>query len=189
MQRAIEPEEHAMTNEDMKRRFRDAMACLPAAVNVITTDGPSGRCGITASAVCSVTDEPPTMLVCINQASYVHDVLRENRSVCINVLAGEYQDLARDFAGMTSCPMDERFARHPWKPGHSDVPVLSHAIANLEGTIVELKSVGSHSVMFVRIDDISVRSDGDGLIYFARQFHRLVRPVAATASVATQCAR
>ena len=49
-----------MTIDDTKRRFRDAMACLPAAVNIITTDGPSGRCGITASAVCSVTDEPPT---------------------------------------------------------------------------------------------------------------------------------
>jgi flavin reductase (NADH) len=182
---AIEREEHAMTNEEMKRRFRDAMACLPAAVNVITTDGPSGRCGLTASAVCSVTDSPPTMLVCINQTSYVHDVLRENRSVCINVLAGEYQELARDFAGMTSCGMDERFARHAWKPGRSDVPVLSHAIANLEGTIVELKSVGSHSVMFVQIDDITVRTDGDGLIYFARQFHRLARPT----SVSTRCAR
>lgn len=170
-----------MINEDMKRRFRDAMACLPAAVNVITTDGPSGRCGLTASAVCSVTDSPPTMLVCINQASYVHDVLRENRSVCINVLAGEYQDLARDFAGMTSCPMDERFARHPWKPGRSAAPVLSHAIANLEGTIVEFKTVGSHSVLFVQIDDISVRDDGDGLIYFARQFHRLTRPVSPVA--------
>jgi flavin reductase (NADH) len=43
--------------------------------------------------------------------------------------------------------------------------------------------------MFVRIDDISVNSDGDGLIYFARQFHRLVRPVAAAASASTQCAR
>ncbi|MEM5345972.1 4-hydroxyphenylacetate 3-monooxygenase, reductase component [Paraburkholderia azotifigens] len=174
-----------MTNEDTKRRFRDAMACLPAAVNVITTDGPSGRCGLTASAVCSVTDSPPTMLVCINQTSYVHDVLRANRSVCINVLAGEYQELARDFAGMTACAMDERFARHAWTPGRSDVPVLSHAIANLEGTIVELKSVGSHSVMFVQIDDITIRTDGDGLIYFARQFHRLARP----ASVSTQRAR
>ena len=178
-----------MTNEETKRRFRDAMACLPAPVNVITTDGPSGRCGLTASAVCSVTDSPPTMLVCINQTSYVHDVLNANRSVCINVLAGEYQELARDFAGMTSCSMDERFARHVWTAGRSRVPVLSHAIANLEGSIVELKTVGSHSVMFVRIDDISVRSDGDGLIYFARQFHRLARPAAVGVCAPAQSAR
>ena len=47
--------------------FRDAMALLPTAVNVITTNGPSGTHGFTASAVCSVTDTPPTLLVCMNQ--------------------------------------------------------------------------------------------------------------------------
>ena len=176
-----------MTIDDTKRRFRDAMACLPAAVNIITTDGPSGRCGITASAVCSVTDAPPTMLVCINQASYVHDVLHRNRSVCINVLAAECQDVARDFAGMTACSMDERFARHAWTIGHQSAPVLSHAIASLEGEIVDLKSVGSHSVMFVEIGHISTRSEGDGLIYFGRQFHRLARPE-ATAQPVVACA-
>jgi flavin reductase (NADH) len=178
-----------MTIDDTKRRFRDAMACLPAAVNIITTDGPSGRCGITASAVCSVTDAPPTMLVCINQASYVHDVLHHNRNVCINVLAAECQDVARDFAGMTACSMDERFARHAWTIGHQSAPVLSHAIASLEGEIVDLKSVGSHSVMFVEIGHISIRSEGDGLIYFGRQFHRLARPETTAQSVVASAAR
>ncbi|WP_252405960.1 flavin reductase, partial [Escherichia coli] len=44
--------------------FRAGMARLGAAVNIITTDGPGGRAGFTASAVCSVTDTPPTLLVC-----------------------------------------------------------------------------------------------------------------------------
>ncbi len=47
-------------------RFRDAMASLSAAVNVVTTAGEAGRCGITATAVCSVTDTPPSVMVCIN---------------------------------------------------------------------------------------------------------------------------
>jgi flavin reductase (NADH) len=64
-----------MNRDDTRTQFRNAMASLGAAVNVITTDGSRGRCGITASAVCSVTDTPPTMLVCINQSSYMHDVL------------------------------------------------------------------------------------------------------------------
>ena len=42
--------------------FRDGMARLAGAVNVITTDGPKGFAGITATAVCSVTDQPPTLL-------------------------------------------------------------------------------------------------------------------------------
>ena len=51
--------------------FRNAMACLGAAVNIITTDGPAGRAGFTASAVCSVTDTPPTLLVCLNRSASV----------------------------------------------------------------------------------------------------------------------
>ncbi|MGH8778521.1 4-hydroxyphenylacetate 3-monooxygenase, reductase component [Paraburkholderia sp.] len=171
------------TPDETRTIFRDAMARLAAAVNVITTDGPRGRCGITASAVCSVTDTPPTMLVCINQSSYVHDVLHDNRHVCINVLGARSQALARLFAGMTGCTMDERFDGAAWKQGHLPVPVLADAIASLEGTLCETTTVGSHSVMFVRIEHISLRDEGDGLIYFGRQFHRLVRATeACTAS-------
>lgn len=49
--------------------FRDAMARVCAPVNVITTNGPAGRGGFTATAMCSVTDEPPTLLVCMNSRS------------------------------------------------------------------------------------------------------------------------
>ncbi len=54
-----------------KASFRDAMAHVGAAVNIITTDGPAGRAGFTASAVCSVTDTPPTLLVCLNRSASV----------------------------------------------------------------------------------------------------------------------
>jgi len=50
-----------------REQFRDAMARLGAAVNIVTTDGTAGRAGFTASAVCSVTDDPPTLLVCLNR--------------------------------------------------------------------------------------------------------------------------
>ncbi|TDG02842.1 4-hydroxyphenylacetate 3-monooxygenase, reductase component [Paraburkholderia guartelaensis] len=171
-----------MTQENVRLQFRNAMASLAAAVNVITTDGPQGRCGITASAVCSVTDSPPTMLVCINQSSYVHDILHGNERVCINVLGARGQELARLFAGMTGCSMEERFARCAWQPGRLSVPVLDEAIASLEGTVCESKTVGSHSVIFVRIEHIALREEGEGLIYFGRQFHPLARAASTCAA-------
>lgn len=171
-----------MTLDETRLRFRNAMACLPAAVNVITTDGPQGRCGITASAVCSVTDTPPTMLVCVNQASYVHDVLHGNGQVCINVLGAHSQQVARVFAGMTRCSMAERFEQCAWQPGRLSMPVLDDAIASLEGTVCESKTVGSHSVIFVRVEHIALHDEGDGLIYFGRQFHRLARAAATCAA-------
>lgn len=57
-------------------RFRDAMASLSAAVNVVTTEGDAGRCGITATAVCSVTDTPPSVMVCINANSAMNPVFQ-----------------------------------------------------------------------------------------------------------------
>lgn len=62
-----------------KASFRDAMAHVGAAVNIITTDGPAGRAGFTASAVCSVTDTPPTLLVCLNRSASVWPRFGEKR--------------------------------------------------------------------------------------------------------------
>ncbi|MFM0547006.1 flavin reductase [Paraburkholderia strydomiana] len=164
-----------MTHDQARAKFRNAMASLGAAVNVITTDGPHGRCGMTVSAVCSVTDTPPTMLVCINQSSFAHNVLLGNGRACINVLGAHAQELARVFAGMDDCSMEERFARCRSRTGDLQLPVLDDAIASLEGHIIDSKKVGSHSVIFVQVEHIGTRDDGDGLVYFDRQFHRLER--------------
>ncbi|MBP0589804.1 4-hydroxyphenylacetate 3-monooxygenase, reductase component [Paraburkholderia sp. LEh10] len=165
--------------DDARKQFRQAMAHLGAAVNIITTCGPSGRCGITASAVCSVTDAPPTLLVCLNRSSAMHAVFERNRDVCINVLPGHHELLARHFAGLTQLSMEARFSLPVWDEGMHRVPVLRDALASLQGRIVELKEVGSHSVMFVEAQQIRVRADGDSLIYFDRNFHRVPRLCAA----------
>lgn len=68
--------------------FRNAMAMLGSAVTIVTTDGPAGRFGFTASAVCSVTDSPPTLLVCVNRASANHEHFKTNGVLCVNVLTG-----------------------------------------------------------------------------------------------------
>src|SRR5471030_2587971 len=65
-----------------KKEYRDAMAHIGSAVNIITTDGPAGRAGFTASAVCSVTDSPPTLLVCLNRSASVYPVFKENQVLC-----------------------------------------------------------------------------------------------------------
>jgi hypothetical protein len=53
----------------MHRLFRDGMARLAAQVHIVTSDGPAGRAGVTATAICPVTDKPPTLLVCLNQCA------------------------------------------------------------------------------------------------------------------------
>ncbi len=165
----------ASPEDEARQQFRHAMAHLGAAVSVITTDGPHGRCGVTASAVCSVTDTPPTLLVCLNRSSSTHGAFTGHASLCVNVLPAEHEPLARHFAGLTKLPMDERFGQTEWDLGADGVPVLRDALVSVQGTIVEMKDVGSHTVLFVEAQAIRVRGDGDGLIYFGRAFHRVAR--------------
>ena len=76
-----------------QKPFREAMSRLGAAVHVITTDGPSGKTGFTATAVCSVSDAPPTLLVCLNRSATSMPILRGNGVFCVNTLrAGDEID-------------------------------------------------------------------------------------------------
>jgi flavin reductase (NADH) len=157
----------------IQKDFRSAMAHLPAAVNVVTTAGPHGRVGITVSAVCSVTDSPPTVLVCVNQNSATHDIFNNNGQVCINVLSGEHEELARHFSGATRVPMEERFGWDIWEKDEDQVPVLRDALVKIVGRISGRSTQGSHSVIFVQVDRVEVQEERDSLVYFKRQFHRL----------------
>jgi len=155
--------------------FRQAMAHLPAGVNIVTTQGSAGRCGITASAVCSVTDSPPTILVCVNRGSASHAIFQRNGRLCVNVLNSQQEQLARHFAGMTQVPMEDRFAWDIWDEGDADQPALRDAIVKLQGSISDCKEVGSHSVIFVTLDRVAVSQQDGSLVYFNRDFHPVQR--------------
>lgn len=146
------------------------MANLAASVNVITTNGEAGKCGLTATAVCSVTDTPPTLLVCINRNSQTNDVFKTNGKLCVNVCSAAQQEISCHFAGMTDLDMEDRFALDIWEEGKLGVPMLKNAIANLEGRINDISEVGTHSVMFVELKNIIVHEGQDGLVYFSRNF-------------------
>lgn len=156
-----------MSNQPM---FRDAMANLAAAVNIITTSGKAGTVGLTATAVCSVTDSPATVIVCVNRNSASNEIIKANGNVCINVCAAEHQQMSLDFAGMTDMTMTERFANPAWRTNDKGVPVLSGCLASLEGHVAYITETGTHTVFFVEIDNIEVTKHKEALVYFAREF-------------------
>lgn len=152
--------------------YRDAMSRLGAAVNVITTDGPAGRHGLTASAVCSVTDTPPTLLVCINRSARSHASLTSNGVLCVNVLSGRHQDLSGAFGNRT-LGVAARFAAASWRVLATGAPVLTDASVSLDCRIVRTEEIGTHSVFFCEVIDVAMAADPDALIYFNRAYHHL----------------
>lgn len=150
--------------------FRDGMSRLGAAVNLVTTDGPAGRHGITVSAVCSVTDTPPTLLVCINRNAFAHDAFLTNGVLCVNVLAGSHQDLSRSFARWTG---EDRFAGTQWSWLATGAPVLDGAAAAFDCRIADSQHKGTHSVLFCEVLATRLSDQPAGLIWFNRAFHPL----------------
>ena len=170
-----------------QQTFRDAMARLAAAVTVVTSDGPGGLCGTTASAVCSVSDTPPILLVCINRSSRNNAVLKQNGRLCVNVLRAEQQPLALQFS-RAGIDAQERFTAGDWlRPiPHSAasaaaatssttqaaaMPVLNGALVSLDCRITETAEVGSHTVFYCTVDAVHFGVAGSSLVYFERGFH------------------
>lgn len=158
----------ALTTEELRLKFRDSMASLAAHVNIITTKGDAGSTGLTATAVCSITDTPPTVLVCVNKNSKTNDIFKGNNRMCVNVLSPADEDLSNEFAfGKTT--MEERFARDIWDYGDLGQPMLRSATCNLEGEIAKREECGTHYLYFLELKNITVRDQG-GLIYFKRKY-------------------
>lgn len=152
--------------------YRDAMARLGAAVSVVTTDGPGGQAGFTASAVCSVTDDPPTLLVCLNRSASVYPVFDANGVLCVNVLAAGQQTLSNLFGGKT--PMPERFAAARWSLLVTGAPVLEGATVSFDCRVTRRTEVGSHDVLFCEAVAIRGSDKAQGLVYFDRRYHDLL---------------
>ncbi|STV91815.1 flavin reductase RutF in pyrimidine catabolism pathway [Klebsiella michiganensis] len=112
-----------------KQSFRDAMAHVGAAVNIITTDGPAGRAGFTASAVCSVTDAPPTLLVCLNRSASVWPIFSQHQPCALIPWRPVRKDSRTFFGGKT--PMAERFAAADWQTGATGCPRLGSGAGQL----------------------------------------------------------
>lgn len=152
--------------------FRNGMALLGGAVCVITTDGEAGKFGFTATAVTSVTAEPPTLLVCMNRNSYANEHFKTNAVLCVNVLSGNHQQLSGDFANpkLTS---DARFASHAWSALSTGAPALDEAVVNFDCRIADMHEVGSHTVFYCHIVDARQSGSQEALVYFNRAYHCL----------------
>ncbi len=152
-------------------RFREAMSRVGGAVHLITTDGKAGQAGLTATAVTSVSAEPPTVLVCLNATSRTAAILRENGCFAINTLGAGQQELANVFAGRTPARGAARFEHGKWETGAEGQPVLADALVRFVVRVVEIKPVATHLVVIGEVVEIGLGAAHAGLIYTRRAYY------------------
>jgi flavin reductase (DIM6/NTAB) family NADH-FMN oxidoreductase RutF len=146
-----------------EQSFKLAMRRLAATVSIISTGGPQGaRYGMTATAITSVSAEPPSLLVCINRNASIHDPLHEVGRFCINVLGAGHEDHCFDFSGRTMG--ESRFQRGSWQ-SRFGIPYLADAQATIFCDVDQKMGYGSHTIFIGRVTDCLVNGEPKPLIY------------------------
>ncbi len=151
-------------SDDLASAFRTAMRRLAATVTIVTNrEGDTGRrSGMTATAVTSLSADPPSLLVCVNRSASMHASFTGGSPFCVNILGQAHADLARSFGGRVEPEL--RFDEGKWAENQS-VPYLADAVATLFCTVDALVDYATHSIVIGLVTGINVREDQQPLIY------------------------
>jgi flavin reductase (DIM6/NTAB) family NADH-FMN oxidoreductase RutF len=152
--------------------FRSAMQQLTGHVTVLTTsDQPGTRAGLTATAVCSLTAEPPELIVCINRMSGFAELVHRTGKFCVNLLSAYQQDVAETFAGLTFLAGGHRFHTGSWDLPPGGCPALRGALAQLQCQVAESIPRSTHDLIIGRVLAVTTTENGPGpLLYRGRRF-------------------
>jgi flavin reductase (DIM6/NTAB) family NADH-FMN oxidoreductase RutF len=152
------------------KAYRDAMSEVASPVHIVATDGAAGIAGLTVTALASVSDQPPILLVCVNRGSPSAQRFISNGVFSVNALGAADRPLADVFAGRTHEHFGEKFTHGVWTPGRTGAPLLQSALATFECRLIDVKDFGTHHVFFGAVEAVAHRPDGASLLYHRRGY-------------------
>jgi flavin reductase len=144
--------------------FKSGMRCLASGVSIVTSLGPDGPRGMTATAICSVSVSPPTLLCCVNRAASLHETIRASGVLAVNLLVKADQALADRFAALEAA--ESRFALGRWTRLRTGAPILETALAAFDCRVVETVDSASHSIFIAEVVDARSGAAAAPLLYF-----------------------
>lgn len=147
---------------ELSAAFRAAMRRMAATVTIVSTQHRGVRHGMTATAVTSVSMEPPSLLVCINHDASIHAPLCHSGRFCISILAAGHDEHCHAFSGRKEG--EERFDDGDWA-SDDGVPYLADAQANLFCTVARRMTHGTHTVFVGNVTHVRVDDRRTPLVY------------------------
>lgn len=140
--------------------FREVMGRFVSGVTVVTTMEDGVHFGCTISSFCSLSEDPPLVLVCIGRQRRMHDKLVAAPGFVVNVLRRDQAHVARRFAG----PSGDRFDGAAVSYGRHGMILLGNAIASVECDLHDVLDGGDHAIVLGRVAAATVR-EGEPLVY------------------------
>lgn len=147
----------AISNDE----FRAALSRFPSGVTVVTTKDADGVFhGITVSAFCSLSLEPPLVLICIEKSAGSHDALVEAKAFVVNILSSTQIALSEQFASL----LPDKFLGVSHNSGMNGMPILDGIVASLECSLKQVSDGGDHTIFIGLVENVSI-NDGFPLVY------------------------
>lgn len=149
-------------------KFRTAMGHFASGVTVVTTLNENERTGLTVSAFCSLSLEPPLILVCIDCDVTSHDAISSAGRFAVNVLSTEQEELSRRFASR----VEDKFEGVGTTEGAGGVPLIVGCLANIECRVREELPGGDHTIFIGEVEQVST-GEGEPLLYFRSGYREI----------------
>lgn len=152
----------------LRQEYLSAMRNLASTVTIVTKANPDGPIGMTATAVCSLSADPPAIIICVNNAASLRPALHLGERFAVNLLAKGQADLATCFGG--GAARAERFGFGDWNHDGECAPFLENAMGALFCTVADIHEYGSHVIIVGRVDRIRRTEDLSPLLYANGKF-------------------
>jgi flavin reductase (DIM6/NTAB) family NADH-FMN oxidoreductase RutF len=153
--------------------FRKSLRGLASTVSLLTTEDGGERYGMVATAVMSVTLDPPALVVGINRSASIHDAVVRRGWYAVNLLARSHEAVSRHFA---THHRSERFAVGQWidaavvSAPEVRLPALSDGLAVVSCRVREIIPYGTHNLFLSTVEDVRLAADADPLVYCDGRF-------------------
>lgn len=165
-----------MHTNDLAAAMKLGMRRLASGIGVLSTETPeNGRFAMTVSSITSVSDSPPSLLVCINkQISEQGHLAEPGARFAVNILAHGQEALSNLCAGRHG--ERDRFSLGDWAPGHENQPYLKDAQAAFFCVTDKVVDYATHHILVALIEAVEVpQLSVDPLIYVDGGYGSLVR--------------
>jgi len=143
-------------------RFRQLLGRFATGVTIVTVAQPDGRpAGMTASSLASVSLQPPLILVCIDHAADLHQLIVAAPEFVVNILESDQEALSRRFAD----PVEDRFEGVGYHRSPEGLVLLDDVLAHIECERYALFPGGDHTIVLGRVIGGNT-GDGRPLLYY-----------------------
>ena len=147
--------------------FRKTLGHFASGVTVITTMHEGIVHGMTANAFCSVSLEPPLVLISVDNRSRMHRLLTQSGRYGVSILAKGQEVLSRHFAGWSQEGLKIPFA---W---HEGCPLIEGAVAQLTCKVINTLPAGDHTLYLGQVEQLGYAEESAPLLFYAGKYHTL----------------